>query len=151
MRASTVMRSMPTSETRTHASMTMPLSSTRSRTSIRLVPPAARSTGIRLSYRPTRRRGLLLQDAGSRLPARQRRELAFKQSDFLAELFVLGRQRLLARRQVVIVLPPVEADLLGLVDRANDQSNPNCEELHLGQRHLDVARHDEPLVEHAIE
>src|SRR5205807_9523064 len=45
MRASTVIRSIPTSETRTHASMTMPLSSTRSRTSIRLVPPGARSTG----------------------------------------------------------------------------------------------------------
>src|ERR687886_2159386 len=44
-RASTVIRSMPTSETRTHASMTMPLSRTRSRTSIRLVPPGARSTG----------------------------------------------------------------------------------------------------------
>src|SRR5688572_95617 len=40
------MRSMPTNETRTHASMTIPLSSTRSRTSIRLVPPAARSTAI---------------------------------------------------------------------------------------------------------
>ena len=38
-RASTVIRSMPTSETRTQASMTMPLSSTRSRTSMRLVPP----------------------------------------------------------------------------------------------------------------
>src|SRR5476651_503506 len=46
MRASTVMRSIPTSDTRTHASMTIPLSRTRSRTSMRLVPPAARSTGI---------------------------------------------------------------------------------------------------------
>src|SRR6185312_12553757 len=44
-RASTVIRSMPTSETRTHASTTMPLSRTRSRTSMRLVPPGARSTG----------------------------------------------------------------------------------------------------------
>src|SRR6185436_8759724 len=47
-RASTVMRSIPTSETRTQASMTMPLSSTRSRTSMRLVPPEALSTGIQL-------------------------------------------------------------------------------------------------------
>src|SRR2546425_819257 len=38
---------MPTSETRTQASMTMPLSSTRSRTSMRLLLPAARSTPIR--------------------------------------------------------------------------------------------------------
>src|SRR5438067_11709727 len=45
-RASTVIRSMPTSDTRTHASMTIPLSRTRSRTSMRLDPPAARSTGI---------------------------------------------------------------------------------------------------------
>src|SRR5918993_3554844 len=44
-RASTVIRSIPTRDTRTHASMTMPLSRTRSRTSMRLVPPGARSTG----------------------------------------------------------------------------------------------------------
>src|SRR5947199_9106051 len=45
-RASTVMRSIPTREIRTHASMTMPLSSTRSRTSIRLDPPDTLSTAI---------------------------------------------------------------------------------------------------------
>ena len=45
-RASTVTRSMPTSDTRTYASITIPLSSTRSRTSIRLVPPGALSTAI---------------------------------------------------------------------------------------------------------
>src|SRR3954470_17671158 len=50
IRASTVIKSIPTSETRTHASMTMPLSRTRSRTSIRLDPPAARSTGIAHSF-----------------------------------------------------------------------------------------------------
>src|SRR5436305_961442 len=37
---------MPTSDTRTHASMTIPLSRTRSRTSMRLVPPDALSTGM---------------------------------------------------------------------------------------------------------
>src|SRR5438105_12498292 len=46
MRASTVTRSMPTSDTRTHASMTMPLSSTRSRTSMRELPLGVRSTAI---------------------------------------------------------------------------------------------------------
>src|SRR5260370_40918172 len=63
-RASTVMRSMPTSETRTHASMTMPLSSTRSSTSMRLVPPDARSTGMvaLIGFY-----GLLLRGAGLRL------------------------------------------------------------------------------------
>jgi hypothetical protein len=45
----TVIRSMPTSETRTQASMTIPLSNTRSRTSTRLVPPAALSTGMSYS------------------------------------------------------------------------------------------------------
>src|SRR5262245_55755364 len=45
-RASTVTRSMPTSETRTQASMTMPLSSTRSRTSMRELPLGVRSTAM---------------------------------------------------------------------------------------------------------
>src|SRR5919198_4280022 len=50
-RASTVIRSMPTSDMRTHASITIPLSRTRSRTSMRLVPPGARSTGgMSLAY-----------------------------------------------------------------------------------------------------
>ena len=46
-RASIVMNSMPTSETRTHASITMPLSSTRSNTSMMLVPVVERSSGTR--------------------------------------------------------------------------------------------------------
>src|SRR5678816_3651551 len=37
---------MPTRDILTHASTTMPLSNTRSRTSIRLVPPGALSTAI---------------------------------------------------------------------------------------------------------
>src|SRR5947209_6670479 len=45
-RASTVIKSMPTSEILTHASTTMPLSRIRSRTSISEVPPGARSTAI---------------------------------------------------------------------------------------------------------
>src|SRR6185437_16012743 len=45
-RASTVIRSMPTREILTQASMTIPLSWTRSRTSIRLEPPDTRSTAI---------------------------------------------------------------------------------------------------------
>src|SRR5439155_11512267 len=105
------MRSMPTSETRTHASITIPLSSTRSRTSIRLVPPAALSTGI----------GALLQSscvASRGAVARRRRRPAARERllpppqrpHLLAQLLVLGRQRLLARRQMVIEFPPVEAD-----------------------------------------
>src|SRR5690348_6566255 len=45
-RASTVIRSIPTREILTQASITIPLSSTRSRTSIRLEPPDTRSTAI---------------------------------------------------------------------------------------------------------
>src|SRR5437588_10225181 len=45
-RASTVIRSIPTKEIRTQASITMPLSNTRSNTSIRLEPPDTRSTAI---------------------------------------------------------------------------------------------------------
>src|ERR1051326_9559435 len=61
-RASTVIKSIPTSEIRTHASMTIPLSSTRSSTSIRLEPPDTRSTDIEWppshhqAYRPRRER-----------------------------------------------------------------------------------------------
>src|SRR5712691_3931030 len=114
MRASTVMRSIPTSETRTQASMTIPLSSTRSRTSIRLVPPAARSTGIGYSF------GVALsQSRRTRTPPRQRRQFALEHANFLLELFVFQRQRLLSRRQMVIELPPVETDLLVFVDRAD--------------------------------
>src|SRR5215472_18631206 len=69
-RASTVIRSMPTRETRTHASITMPLSSTRSRTSMRLVPPVVLSTGI------------------AHPPCRQRSDLALEQADLLAQLLV---------------------------------------------------------------
>ena len=46
MRASTVTRSIPTSETRTHASITIPLSRTRSSTSMRELPLGVRSTAM---------------------------------------------------------------------------------------------------------
>src|SRR5262245_44863843 len=139
-RASTVMRSMPTSDTRTHASMTIPLSRTRSRTSMRLVPPAARSTGIEHS---------LFQRC--RAAPHQRLQLTLERPYLLLQFFVLGRQSLLPRRQVVIELPPVETDLLGFVDGADEQPDPNGQELDFGQRNLDIASHHEPLVEHAVQ
>jgi len=52
---------------------------------------------------------------------------------------------------MVIVLPPVEANLLGLVDRANQQSNPNGEQFDFGERYLYVARHDQSFIEHSIQ
>jgi len=53
--------------------------------------------------------------------------------------------------QARISFPPVEADLLGLVNRANEEPDLDGEELDVGEVDLDVADHDEALVEHAIE
>src|SRR5713226_462468 len=144
-RASTVMRSMPTSETRTHASMTIPLSRTRSRTSMRLAPPAARSTGIGCSF------DRLTQRRHGRSVAGHRRQPPFERANLLLQLLVLGRHELLAGREVMIEPPPVEADLLGLVDRADEQPDTDRQQLDFGQRDLDVARDDEAFVQHAIE
>src|SRR5262249_25677310 len=88
-RASTVIRSMPTSETRTQASMTMPLSSTRSRTSMRLVPPLVRSTGIdqspcRLTSRPPSR-GVLPRRAVSDATLRSSSRTCRRNSSFSAD------------------------------------------------------------------
>src|SRR4051794_21439540 len=65
---------MPTRETRTHASMTIPLSSTRSSTSMRLVPPAARSTAILPApYRGGHEGPPRVRDRGSRQMISNRR------------------------------------------------------------------------------
>src|SRR5262249_18072612 len=50
-----------------------------------------------------------------------------------------------------VVFPPVQADLLGLVDRAHDQSDADREQFHLSEGDLDVARDREPFVQHAVE
>src|ERR1700704_1645018 len=105
MRASTVIKSIPTSETRTQASMTMPLSSTRSRTSIRLVPPAARSTDIvGLLVVSHQKQSLSLW--GGYPPAlastrpRQRGQATLKDSQLLAQLMILLHHMLAPGRQV---------------------------------------------------
>src|SRR5689334_4706222 len=119
-RASTVIRSMPTSETRTQASITMPLSSTRSSTSMRLVPPEALSTGICPTpcwLRPVAACRALAPRR--RRPASQRFHLPLQQAHLMAELLFLQLHLLPPRRQVLIVAPPVEADLLRLVDGAD--------------------------------
>src|SRR5437867_10225980 len=100
-RASTVMRSMPTSETRTHASITIPLSSTRSRTSIRLEPPAARSTGIGHSSLHDSRDGAdaeLFQRGHRGAPTRHLSQLALQRANLSLQLLVLARERLFPRR-----------------------------------------------------
>src|SRR5687767_2427575 len=142
-RASTVIKSIPTRDTRTHASMTIPLSRTRSRTSIRLVPPAARSTAIVTAPYWF----LLRTSSGS---PRQRREPAFHHPQLLAQLQVLLHHLLASRRQMTVVLPPIETDLLCLVDRTNHQPDADRQQLDFGQRDLDVAGHDQTLVQHAV-
>jgi len=51
---------------------------------------------------------------------------------------------------MTIVFPPVEPDLLRLVDRADDQPDPDCEELDFRQRNFDVTCDRQSLVENAI-
>ena len=60
-----------------------------------------------------------------------------------------GRMR--ERAQTWICSPPIEPDLLGLVDRADEKPDLNGEELDVGEVDLDVADNDEALIEHAIE
>src|SRR5262245_961171 len=112
---------MPTRDTRTHASMTMPLSRTRSRTSMRLVPPAARSTAA-IQRSPSSRSLLPRLPAASLLAApavlgprvvrcRQDLDLALERLNLRAKLVVLDhRPRRPPRRQIPVVPPPVEAD-----------------------------------------
>src|SRR5262245_65501956 len=52
---------------------------------------------------------------------------------------------------MVIELPPVEADLLGFVDRADEQPDADRQELDFRKRDLDVAGDDQPLVKDPIE
>jgi hypothetical protein len=49
-----------------------------------------------------------------------------------------------------IGLPPVKPDLLGFVDRADEETDLNGEELDVGEVDLDVADDHEALVEHAV-
>src|SRR5437867_3667037 len=155
-RASTVIRSMPTSDTRTQASMTMPLSRTRSRTSIRLVPPVVRSTGIRfllpwlLLDRSARSARVRASSVAAPI-VREQRDLFFERRELTLE--VVGRQcgARSTRREVRVVLPPVETDLLRLVDGADDQADANREKFNLGERNFDVAGDGQSLVEHAVE
>jgi hypothetical protein len=47
--------------------------------------------------------------------------------------------------------PPVQPDLFGLVDRADEQTNLDGEKLDVCEIDLDVADDHEALVEHAIQ
>src|SRR5215510_1578490 len=52
---------------------------------------------------------------------------------------------------MMIVAPPVQPDLLGLVDRTDEQSDTDGKELDLCQRDLDIAGHHEALVQDPVE
>jgi hypothetical protein len=56
-----------------------------------------------------------------------------------------------SRAQSGIGPPPIHSYLFCLVNRADEKANLNGEELDVGEIDLDVADHDEALVEHAIE
>src|SRR5215831_2565919 len=51
----------------------------------------------------------------------------------------------------MIVLPPIEPDLFRLVDRANQQADPDREQLDFREGHLDVTSDHKTLVEHSVE
>ena len=55
------------------------------------------------------------------------------------------------RAQSRIGLPPVESDLLGLVDGADEKPDLNGEELDVGEVDLDVSHHHQSLVENTVE
>src|SRR2546423_14156964 len=82
---------------------------------------------------------------------RQRRDPPLEQPELLAKFQIFLQHLLAPRREMSVVLPPVETDLLSLVDRANHQADTNREELDFRERHLDIARDNEALVEHTIE
>src|SRR5689334_8037130 len=126
MRASTVTRSMPTSETRTHASITIPLSRTRSSTSIRELPLGERSTAI-AAYSAGKR--VLLLPARGAL-GRDGEVLQASLDTLEPALDVTRKKR--ARRcrcQTRVVAPPIQSDLLGLVDRTDQEPHLDREEL----------------------
>jgi len=76
---------MPTSETRTQASMTMPLSSTRSRTSMRLLLLEARSI---TSPQPFRRVGTMTLDADDKRESLAGSSAQLREGDNLADRMV---------------------------------------------------------------
>src|SRR5688500_2812252 len=127
--------------------MTMPLSSTRSRTSIRLEPAAVLSTAISALLALTaatlcrRRYALLLQRVQT---GRDTVQLLMHGT----ELFPLLRFH---RREIRIAAPPVHADLVRLVDRADEQADADGQQLHVREADADIASHDEALVQNPVE
>src|SRR5439155_9092281 len=82
---------------------------------------------------------------------REQCDLFFERRELTLE--VVGRQRgaRSTRREVRVVLPPVETDLLRLVDGADDQADPDRKKFDLGERDFDVTGDGQSLVKHAVE
>ena len=76
----------------------------------------------------------------------------FQRPDVRPQLLVLGEGGTVpAGRQFSIVAPPIEPDLLGLVERTDEQPDPDREQLDFGERNLDVTRDHQALVQHPVE
>src|SRR5258708_1393907 len=146
-RASTVIKSMPTSEMRTQASMTIPLSSTRSRTSIKLDPPETLSTAIRRPPSLESNRSLRPFYACRGLAWPRRPRGRWRTGQLRPARHGLGRRS----GKIRIVFPPVEADGFGLINRADQQANADRQQLNIGQRNADVTRDHKSFVENPIE
>ncbi len=54
-------------------------------------------------------------------------------------------------RKVGIELPPIQADLLGLIHRTDEQTYANGQQLNVGQRNAYVAGYHQTLVQHPIQ
>ena len=53
--------------------------------------------------------------------------------------------------QIGIELPPVQADLFGLIYRTNQETDAHGQQLDVSERYANVSRNHEPLVEDAIQ
>src|SRR5689334_8884264 len=105
-----------------------------------------------LSARWDAPRTLQSLDRGRLHSPRQRFYASLQRSDVPLELLVLrGRTSHLGPRGMGVGAPPVHADLLGLVDRADDEADTDGEELDLGQGDADVPGDQEPLVQDAVQ
>ena len=78
-------------------------------------------------------------------------QLPLEPANSFLELLVLHGQLVIAHRQMAIVAPPVEANLLCLVDRADHQPDSDGEQLDFSDGNLDIAGNDQALVEDPIE
>src|SRR5690242_14373037 len=145
-RASTVIKSMPTSEMRTQASITIPLSSTRSRTSIKLDPPETLSTAIRGPPSLVSIGLLHAFCADSSLVPARRLGRRWRAGQLGPPYHILRRWR----REVGVVLPPVETYGLSFINRTDKQPDADRKQLHVGERNANVACDHESFVENSV-